>query len=423
VKKRQGGKRAALLAAVCADPDNDAPRLAFADWLDRNGESAWAGVIRKQLVRFPELDGAPEHIRDACHGDIPEIIEAHEQVRRELPLGVTFRRLVRGFPETIHADVDTFLENADALFARLPLRALSTRTGDGALHRLADSPHLARLRGLVLGWYPADADSMRRLGAAPHAANLRSLEFSGLSDPASAVALVNCPLFPRLEELRWSFPLDHGAVGPFVEAFARLGPTRLRILEQPVCGLNAAGVVRLVNAPAAGSLKDLAMGNVPLTDESIKALSTSPRLAGLRSLSFYRSITRLPQLKTLLKGPVWRPCFLDLRWSRIGAQGVKALLDCPATQELAALDLSDNPIGDGGAKALAAAPSSSRLRYLRLLDCKIGDAGGLALAESSYLKGLAYLVLSLNTFSGEVRRALRDHFGKRVSLDWRSEDD
>ena len=416
MKKRQGGKREALLAAVCADPDNDAPRLAFADWLDKNGEAAWAAVIRKQLVRIPELADAPAYIRDACHGDIPKIIEAHEQVRRDLPPGVTFKRLVRGFPETIHADVDTFLEHADTLFARLPLRTLSTRAGDGALPRLTDSPYLARLRGLVLSWHPLGADSMQRFGESPHATNLRSLEFNSLCDPASAVALVNSPLFPRLEELRWSCPLDRGAVPPFVEAFTRLRPTRLRVLEQPVSGLGAAGVVRLVNAPAAGSLKHLGLGNVVLTDEALSALSTSPRLAELRSLSLYRSVARLPELKALLKEPVWRLCFLDLRWSRIGAQGVKALLDCPATQELAALELSDNPVGDGGAKALAAAPSSSRLRWLHLFDCKIGDAGGRALAESPHLDNLRVLYLSLNDFSDGVKQALRDRFGKRVSL-------
>jgi uncharacterized protein (TIGR02996 family) len=416
VKKRQEGKCEALLAAVCADPDNDAPRLAFADWLDKNGQDAWAAVIRKQLVRIPEVDDAPEYIRHACLGDLPEIIEAHEQVRRDLPPRVTFKGLVRGFPETIHADVDTFLEHADTLFARIPLRTLSTRAS-GGLPRLTDSPHFARLRGLVLSWYPLGADSMQQFGESPHASNLRSLEFDGLCDPASADALVNSPLFPRLEELRWSCALDRGAVPPFVEAFTRLGPTRLRVLHQPVSGLGAAGVVRLLNAPAAGSLKDLALGNIALTDEAIKALSTSPRLAGLRSLSLYRSIARLPELKALLKAPVWRLCFLDLRWSRIGAQGVKALLDSPATQELAALELSYNPVGDGGAKALAAAPSSSRLRYLHLFDCKIGDAGGRALAESPHLDNLRVLYLSLNDFSDGVKQALRDRFGKRVSLD------
>ena len=32
------GEREALLAAVVADPDNDLPRLVYADWCDDHGE-------------------------------------------------------------------------------------------------------------------------------------------------------------------------------------------------------------------------------------------------------------------------------------------------------------------------------------------------------------------------------------------------
>ena len=31
-------EREALLRAVCENPDDDTPRLVFADWLDENGE-------------------------------------------------------------------------------------------------------------------------------------------------------------------------------------------------------------------------------------------------------------------------------------------------------------------------------------------------------------------------------------------------
>ena len=45
--------RDALLLAVCDSPDDDAPRLVFADWLDENGhdvERAWAEFIRLQCA-------------------------------------------------------------------------------------------------------------------------------------------------------------------------------------------------------------------------------------------------------------------------------------------------------------------------------------------------------------------------------------
>ena len=41
-------EREAFLRAIFADPDNDMPRLVFADWLDDQGESDWAELIRLQ---------------------------------------------------------------------------------------------------------------------------------------------------------------------------------------------------------------------------------------------------------------------------------------------------------------------------------------------------------------------------------------
>ncbi len=50
--------RAALLAAVCERPDDDTPRLVFADWCDDHGDSEYARFIRTQvgLARIPEWD-------------------------------------------------------------------------------------------------------------------------------------------------------------------------------------------------------------------------------------------------------------------------------------------------------------------------------------------------------------------------------
>src|SRR5207248_10529310 len=54
----------ALLAAICAEPEEDTPRLAYADWLDEHGgppEQARAAFIRTQIERFrlPDEDHGP----------------------------------------------------------------------------------------------------------------------------------------------------------------------------------------------------------------------------------------------------------------------------------------------------------------------------------------------------------------------------
>jgi uncharacterized protein (TIGR02996 family) len=40
---------AALLAAIMSHPDEDTPRLVYADWLDENGASERAEFIRLQI--------------------------------------------------------------------------------------------------------------------------------------------------------------------------------------------------------------------------------------------------------------------------------------------------------------------------------------------------------------------------------------
>src|SRR5262245_1315877 len=55
-----------LLAAIRANPDDDAPRLAFADWLDRQGESDFARLIRLELDRdrLPRTDARRRELNE-----------------------------------------------------------------------------------------------------------------------------------------------------------------------------------------------------------------------------------------------------------------------------------------------------------------------------------------------------------------------
>jgi uncharacterized protein (TIGR02996 family) len=50
-RTRMSADRDALLAAIRAAPDDDAPRLVFADWLDEHGESDFARLIRVEIER------------------------------------------------------------------------------------------------------------------------------------------------------------------------------------------------------------------------------------------------------------------------------------------------------------------------------------------------------------------------------------
>jgi uncharacterized protein (TIGR02996 family) len=51
--------RDALLRAICENPDDDAPRLVYADWLDEHGDPRQAEFIRVQI----ELACLPDDAR------------------------------------------------------------------------------------------------------------------------------------------------------------------------------------------------------------------------------------------------------------------------------------------------------------------------------------------------------------------------
>src|SRR5262249_4725627 len=71
----EAATRAAFLADIRADPDDDAPRLIYADWLHEHGDADRAEFIRLQceLARL----GAADPRRPALEQREGELLEAH----------------------------------------------------------------------------------------------------------------------------------------------------------------------------------------------------------------------------------------------------------------------------------------------------------------------------------------------------------
>jgi uncharacterized protein (TIGR02996 family) len=72
----------ALLSAILADPDDDRPRLGYADWLEQHGQFDRARLIRVQieLARLPDnaeaataLQIEEEQLEAACEKTLPQL--------------------------------------------------------------------------------------------------------------------------------------------------------------------------------------------------------------------------------------------------------------------------------------------------------------------------------------------------------------
>jgi uncharacterized protein (TIGR02996 family) len=346
--------RAALYAAICAHPDEDTPRLAYADFLDELGgkeNAARARFIREQ-VEADRLEGdgstadtvarylereADRAVSDldwsAADPGIPWRTELSARARGGkgrptsrsdgLPRlsGVRFRWTRRGLMNDVEVrDGATLLRHADAIFRAAPVDTVAF----GALSPeeakdLVAAGHLRRLRALEL---PGEMDptTVRVLGRSPDAAGVRSLE-----------------------------------------CYAPLDP------------------VGLIEALAAGrhwtGLRRLDLGGLWEDDE---------RVTG----RLFRDLFRNPAFRRL----TW----LDLSDCTLGNPAARAIAAAGLT-ELRFLDLALNPIGDAGAEALAASRSLGNLRYLNLELNDFGSGTTAArLIASPRLAGLTVLNLSGN---------------------------
>ncbi len=197
----------ALYSAICADPDEDTPRLAFADLVEEDGEHHRAAFIRTQveLARVPEYD--PLWVR--CRRDDPGTIRGWcmtAALPKPLPDGFSWRhyRFHRGFPWLVMAlSAEAFADRSAALLATAPVQALSFDDRSRPdLAALAGCPDLARLRRLEFTVFPLDAEDLAALTDSPHAANLTELAFEDQGiGPDGLEALAGSDLFRRVSAL------------------------------------------------------------------------------------------------------------------------------------------------------------------------------------------------------------------------------
>jgi uncharacterized protein (TIGR02996 family) len=193
----------AFLQDIIAHPDDDAPRLVYADWLDDHGDPDRAEFIRLQieLARMEAWDARrPGLKRQEVRLQGANARRWGEGALRKV-YGSAFRR---GFLERIELSPKLFLANADELFRRFPLRRvrLGASFGDPAVRALAASPHLARLTELEIPYSRMTAAGLEALVSSPHVRGLKVLDvdFNRLGADGARV-IAEAPNLAGLTEL------------------------------------------------------------------------------------------------------------------------------------------------------------------------------------------------------------------------------
>ena len=413
--------RDALYRAILDHPDDDTPRLIYADALEDVGESDRAALIRAQveLARVPEYDlfavrtRVSEAYRERCGAAMRWLWSLPE-----LPRGLTWVRdpFRRGFPAAVQAATGAaFVDHAEELFDRFPVDELELRMARAAdIRPLAGCEGLRRVTRLRLQ-EGVSGQVARRLFASPNLARLTGLTIGAQMTTASATqAVIRSPAFRRLTA--FACHTDRTG-GPFIDELSQLAdPPHLTTLDVASNRMTEERVARLAAAPVMSGVGDLDLSDNNLGEDGARRLAAAelPRLHTLRMIRTWPRDEGVEALAAARLVDELRS--LHLGGNNLGPRSAMHLGETADAANLRVLDLTDNRLGDDGAAALA---GSARLRNLVLLDLaenQIEDRGADALAESPHLDGLIYLGLSGNVIAPPAAARLRARFGERVVL-------
>jgi uncharacterized protein (TIGR02996 family) len=314
----------AFLQAIFENPDDDAPRLIYADWLDENGQPDRAEFIRLQceLEKVPAGHLPPPVLdRRGRTRDTIRSTSRNKLIKRAASLlkkhgkqwAGPLRRTVRGyeyrrgFIEAIEIATQQFIDNGEKLFQLAPIRHAWLINADDHLDDLLQTPLLRRLTGLDVSWNYVFSENERKWTTLLTSPNLRQLRTL------------------RLEKSRGGGTLS---ARPFN---ALMGTSHFK------------------------HLTELDLMDQELSDKHIKALAAWPCLA--------------------------RVGRFDLTGNTFQEAGAKALARSPYLKHLVELNLSYTHIGDAGWETLLSSANLAHLTWLGIDDAQMSEEVEEALKE------------------------------------------
>jgi uncharacterized protein (TIGR02996 family) len=311
--------RRSLMAAILADPAEDTPRLALADWLDEHGDAhdrALAEFIRLQceVARLPEgAKKTPAHKRaEALHkkhfrawlGPLAPLNTLHEFTRGLLEnwyctaaaftKPATQKTLTEWLPRVgVHTLLVTRTIARPERVAHAPALAwfselcwLYSRLGDDGVEALAQSPHGTRLTRVLVTDLRCSNAGLLHLAVSAAFPNLRTLGLRAAARVATythhgVLRILESDRFPKLDSLDLLDPLPAGF--RLSEFYAARALSRLKLLWAPA----GRGAGRVCRCPHLTSLETLRISGCDVTDDDMRGLLDNPALANLKTLELW----------------------------------------------------------------------------------------------------------------------------------------
>ncbi|QJW99786.1 TIGR02996 domain-containing protein [Frigoriglobus tundricola] len=313
------------------NPDDDTPRLVFADWLQEHGEEDRAEFIRVQI----------ELVRKAENPSLKErqgaLLGAHraewESPFRQFEVANSFRQFVfgvhfrRGFAWAISVNDEEqrFVDNAAALFQHAPIERVNL------FHKsqhadLIRCPEPLQLNELLIDRQGFETKELAALLRSKYLTNIKHLDLiadddNGHLDCAGLELLGRAKTLPALRHLDLSYNYCGWMFSEERQNWIK----------------------RLTKGPLIGQLETLKLRSTDVTDECAQILARCKRARSLRQI--------------------------DLSGNSIGEDGLRAIATSRALSALATLDLRENDYDAEGGGQVKDCPPETR----HLLETRFGS--------------------------------------------------
>ncbi len=302
VEERASTSLEGLLAQILSHPNDDAPRLVYADALNELGDP------RGELIALQCMNSPSEESRHRAG----ELISLNQSTWVPEALEVQFRR---GFVEEVTIDEVEQLPKASAIAAREPVTRLVLKAQ--GVRSATSLRWLEQLESLELHDEWATHEDFNSFFDSRSLPRLKALAFVRTRltvRTAQMLALVIDVAAPNLRELTLRQAIGAGALAALA---SRPWFCELSKLDLSNNDLRPEGITWLtgLNRPR---FKSLVLDGNHLGDAGAFAIARNEKLTKLRALSLARN--------------------------GIGFTGVDHLLSSPHLRGLTSLDLSDNPI-------------------------------------------------------------------------------
>jgi uncharacterized protein (TIGR02996 family) len=268
-------KQSDFIQAILENPDDDAPRLVFADWLEERGDP-WGEFIRVQCALAHEANQTSQRYRDLTAREaalLNEHPEWHEPLHTlGISLSYTSYNYRRGFIEYLDIDAHLFLYSGAELFQAAPLlRRVRLQKAAEHMRAWKTCSSLRRLISLEFGEDDIDAAGARALAESAHLLRLTRLSLG--SEPPSgghsgnavgdggARAIAAAPALAQLAELDLAFNRIGDAGAQALAASPHMA--QLTLLDLGDNEIGESGVQALIDSPHLTQLAALGLRNNP----------------------------------------------------------------------------------------------------------------------------------------------------------------